>query len=104
MPQLAKVLTESDLTSSRGQSRMDLTPYFGIIDAVTHQGGVGGEVMLLPDERRRTEKRRLSIAAKQRDMKLTWRKSREGMLRFVLTAPGAIPPDGRRRRQSRERG
>src|SRR5688500_12483268 len=101
MPQLARVLAESDLVSSRGQSRMDLTPYFGIIDEVAQQGGVGGEVTLSPDESQRTEKRRLSIAAKQRDMKLTWRKSREGMLRFVLSAPGKAPPDGRRRRGSR---
>jgi hypothetical protein len=77
---------------------MDLTPYFGIIDEVVQQGGVGGEVALSPDESQRTEKRRLSIAAKQREMKLTWRKSREGMLRFVLTPPGSAPPDGRRRR------
>lgn len=101
MPQLVKVLTESDLTSSRGQSRMDLTPYFGIIDEVTQHGGVGGEVALLPDESQRTEKRRLSIAAKQRDLKLTWRKPRQGVLRFVLTAPGAMAPDGRRRRKTR---
>lgn len=101
MPELARVLAESDLASSRGQSRMDLTPYFGIIDEVAQQGGVGGEVALLSDESQRTEKRRLSIAAKQRDMKLTWRKSREGMLRFVLTTPGSVPPDGRRRRANR---
>ena len=99
MPELARVLTENDLASSRGQSRMDLTPYFGIIDEVAEQGGVGGEVTLSPDESQRTEKRRLSIAAKQRAMKLTWRKSREGMLRFVLATPGKAPPDGRRRRR-----
>ena len=77
---------------------MDLTPYFDVIDQVAQQGGVGGEIALGPGESKRTEKRRLSIAAKQRDMKLTWRKSREGELRFVLASPGSAPPDGRRRR------
>jgi hypothetical protein len=76
---------------------MDLTPYFSILDEVAQRGGVGGEVALLTDERQRTEKRRLSIAAKQRALKLTWRKSREGVLRFVLSTPGSVPPDGRRR-------
>ena len=98
MPKLAKVLTEADLTSARGQSRMDLTPYTEIIDEVSRQGGLGGELTLAPGESQRTEKRRLSIAAKQRDVKLTWRKPREGGLRFVLSNPGASPPDGRRRR------
>ena len=98
MPKLVKVLTEADLKSSRGQSRMDLTPYIEVIDEVSKRGGVGGEVALGDDESKRTEKRRLSIAAKQRDMKLTWRKSSEGELRFVLSSPGSQPPDGRKRR------
>lgn len=99
MPKLAKVLTEADLTSARGQTRMDLTPYIEIIEEVSKQGGVGGEVQLAAGESQRTEKRRLSIAAKQRDMKLIWRKPRDGGLRFVLSAPGSSPPDGRRRRK-----
>ncbi len=98
MPKLAKVLTEADLTSARGQSRMDLTPYMEIIDEVSRQGGLGGELTLNSGESQRTEKRRLSIAAKQRNVKLTWRKPRDGGLRFVLSNPGATPPDGRRRR------
>ena len=101
MPELTRVLTEADLTVARGQSRMDLTPYFEIIDQVTRQNGVGGELSLGPDESQRTEKRRMSIAAKQRDVKLTWRKPREGVLRFVLSSPGASPPDGRKRRKGR---
>lgn len=101
MPKLAKVLTESDLTSARGQTRMDLTPYMDIIEEITRQGGVGGELQLGSGESQRTEKRRLSIAAKQRDMKLIWRKPREGGLRFVLAKPGQTPADGRRRRKSR---
>lgn len=99
MPQLAKVLTEADLKSQRGQTRMDLTPYMEIIEEVSRQGGVGGELALGSGESQRTEKRRLSIAAKQRNLKLTWRKPRDGGLRFVLAEPGSTPPDGRRRRK-----
>lgn len=99
MPKLAKVLTEADLTSARGQSRMDLTPYMEIIDEVSTQGGVGGELTLNSGESQRTEKRRLSIAAKQRNIKLIWRKPRDGGLRFVLSEPGTSPPDGRRRKK-----
>lgn len=79
---------------------MDLTPYFAIIDEV-RQKGVGGELELVSAESKRTEKRRLSIAAKQRGLKLTWRKSQEGELRFVLSTPGAAPADGRRRRKAK---
>jgi hypothetical protein len=99
MPKLAKVLTEADLASARGQTRMDLTPYMEIIDEVARQGGLGGELALNDGESQRTEKRRLSIAAKQRNLKLIWRKPREENLRFVLSEPGSTPPDGRRRRK-----
>jgi hypothetical protein len=99
MPELMKVLTEADLTSARGQTRMDLTPYIEIIDEVKKQGGVGGELALSSAESQRTEKRRLSIAAKLQGLKLTWRKPRDGGLRFVLSEPGSSPPDGRRRRK-----
>jgi hypothetical protein len=99
MPQLKKVLTEADLASARGQTRMDLTPYMEIIDEVQRNDGLGGELALNAGESQRTEKRRLSIAAKQRNLKLIWRKPREENLRFVLSEPGATPPDGRRRRK-----
>jgi hypothetical protein len=99
MPQLKKVLTEADLASARGQTRMDLTPYMEIIDEVQRNDGLGGELALNPGESQRTEKRRLSIAAKQRNLKLIWRKPREENLRFVLSEPGSTPPDGRRRRK-----
>src|SRR3712207_8561656 len=52
------------------------TPYMEIIDEVSRQGGLGGELTLNSGESQRTEKRRLSIAAKQRNVKLTWRKPR----------------------------
>lgn len=98
MPKLTKVLTEAELTSARAPAAMDLTPYLNIVDDIVRQGGVGGELALSPDESQRTEKRRLSLAAKQRGYKLTWRKSPPGKLRFVLSAPGEPAPGGRRRR------
>jgi len=100
MPRLNKVLTEADLSSARTPDVMDLTPYMNIIDDIAKQGGVGGEISLAESESQRTEKRRLSLAAKQKGMKLTWRKSPPGQLRFVLSAPGQAAPGGRRRKAS----
>ena len=99
MPQLDKVIMESDLTSSRSSAGMDLAPYLEILDRIRDESGVGGEVSLAGEESQRTEKRRLSVAAKQRGLKLTWRKSPQGRLRFVLSEEGAPPPDGRKRRK-----
>lgn len=101
MPDLTKVLSESDLRAARARPIMDLTPYLQIIDSIVSEGGVGGEVKLRQGESQRTEKRRLSLAAKQRGVKLTWRKSPPAVLRFVLSAPGQQPPGGRRRREGR---
>lgn len=98
MPKLTKVLTEAELTSARTPAAIDLTPYLTIIDDIIRQGGVGGEINLSPNESQRTEKRRLSLAAKQRGYSLTWRKSPPGELRFVLSPPGQPVPGGRRRR------
>ena len=99
MPKLDRVIKESDLASSRASTGMDLAPYFAILDEIAREGGFGAELSLLPEERQRTEKRRLSVSAKQRGLKLTWRKSAPGRLRFVLSPPGSPPPDGRRRRR-----
>ncbi len=101
MPKLTKVLTETDLTAARARPVMDLKPYLNVIEEITKQGGVGGEVSLAPTESQRTEKRRLSLAAKQLGYKLTWRKSTPGDLKFVLSSPGQAAPGGRRRRESR---
>lgn len=100
MPKLEKILKESDLTAARVSAGMDLSPYLSIIDSVKHEGGVGGEVLLNPGESQRTEKRRLSLAAKQRGYTLTWRKARQGGLKFVLSLPGQPVPGGRRRRKA----
>ncbi len=99
MPELIKVITEDELTRGRGGGGgLDLAAYIGIIDDVREQGGVGGTVRLAEGENQRTEKRRLSVAAKERGYALTWRKSAPGELRFVLAAPGDAAPGGRNRR------
>ena len=97
MPSLNKVLQQEDLTRGGGFTRMDLSPYIAIIESIRTEGGVGGEVSLQAEESKRTEKRRLSIAAKQLGTKVTWRKGADGVLRFVLSAPGAPTPGGRQR-------
>ncbi len=101
MPKLTKILTEADLTAARARPVMDLRPYLSVIDEIVKQDGVGGEISLGPGESQRTEKRRLSLAAKQLGYKLTWRKSPSGELKFVLSAPGQPAPGGRRRREAR---
>jgi hypothetical protein len=98
VPTLGKVLQPDDLRTQRAPAGLDLARYLDIIDAIREQGGVGGELTLGDDEAQRAEKGRLTRAAKQRSLKLTWRKSPPGTLRFVLSEPGASPPDGRRRR------
>jgi hypothetical protein len=103
MPSLAKVLQHEDMERGRGMVRMDLTPYTDIIESVRSEGGVGGELTLHDDESKRTEKRRLSIAAKQVGMQVTWRKADDGLLRFVLSEPGGPVPGGRQR-QARAAG
>jgi len=97
MPQLVRVLTADDLTRAEAGAHLDLTPYLAIIDAVS-QGGVGGELTLDEGERQRTEKRRLSLAAKAQGYQLTWRTAPAGALRFVLSRPGEPRPGGRPRR------
>jgi len=52
--------------------RVDLGPYFAILDAVLAQAGAGGTVRLHPEERKLTEMRRLSMAARQRGLRLVW--------------------------------
>src|SRR5436853_176513 len=98
MPSLTKVLTEEDFTSQPRGVNIDLTAYLAMIDQVTREGGVGGSVQLADDESQRTEKRRLSVAAKHQGYRLVWRKAEPGTLRFVLAADDAPVPGGRRRR------
>src|SRR5215208_1279235 len=98
MPQLSRVLTEEDMQRSASTTRMDLSEYLGMIDRIRGEKGVGGEIALGDGESKRTEKRRLSIAAKQQGLRLTWRKSADGTLRFVLAEQGKEAPGGRKRR------
>ncbi len=98
MPALEKVLREEDLQRGRaGGGSLDLTPYLAMIAAVRTEGGVGGQVTLEPEESQRTEKRRLSVAAKDQGYQLVWRKAAERQLRFVLAKPGEPVPGGRKR-------
>ena len=99
MPQLARVLREEDLRGGTNTSRMDLTPYIGLLEAVRSQDGLGGLLTLDEGESQRTEKRRLSIAAKQQGYRLQWRKSGSGELRFVLAQDGQPMPGSRKRRE-----
>jgi hypothetical protein len=101
MPLLNKVLQQEDLARGGNDPRMDLSPYFDIIENIRSEGGVGGEVTLQEDESKRAEKRRLSIAAKQLGTKVTWRKGEDGVLRFVLCEPGQPVPGGRVRRTAK---
>jgi len=95
---LKKILKLADLASTRAPAATDLAPYVEIIDTIKSEGGVGAEVVLEPGESQRTEKRRLSLAARARKLKLTWRTAPQGTLRFVLSEPGEAAPGGRRRR------
>ena len=97
MPELAKVLTQEDLSRS-APTRLDLQDYVSIIDTVRDQDGVGGLILLNEGENQRTEKRRLTVAAKQEGYELTWRTAPEGQLRFVLSRPGEPKAGGRERR------
>lgn len=99
MPSLTNVLQQEDLTRSGYSTRMDLSQYIDIIERIHSEGGVGGEIALQDGESKRSEKRRLSIAAKQQGMKLTWRKADDGTLKFVLNKPGEPVPGSRARRQ-----
>ncbi len=100
MPQLARVLREEDLQSRGNASRMDLTPYIGLLETVRAQDGLGGMLTLEEGESQRAEKRRLSIAAKQQGYRLQWRKSQPGELRFVLAENGQPLPGSRTRRHA----
>ena len=97
MPQLTKVITEEELTRRQPAGGIDLSAYMDIIDSIREQGGVGGSLSLSQDENQRAEKRRMSVAAKERGLKLVWRKAPDGQLRFVLAEEGQPAPGSRRR-------
>ena len=102
MPELTRVLTEDDLARRGRTQRQDLTAYMSLIDQVREASGVGGVITLSEAEHQRTEKRRLTLAAKQRGYTLTWRRSDPGQLRFVLAEDRQPAPGGRARRTRAE--
>jgi hypothetical protein len=102
MPTLTKVLTAADLVRRPPIYALDLTSYVDLLQTVLADG-VGATLTLAPDERQRTEKRRLSLAAKELGYRLVWRKPSDGQLRFVLAKPGERTPGGRPRRPRAER-
>jgi hypothetical protein len=97
MPTITKVLREDDLQAKTRVASLDLSAYLELLNSVVAEG-VGATVTLGPDEQQRTEKRRLSMAAKELGYHLTWRKGREQELRFVLAKPGEPVPGSRKRR------
>ncbi len=103
MPRLDQVLREEDLQRGRAAVRIDLTPYVQLIDTIREQGGVGAVLSLEEGEQQRTQKRRLSLAAKERGYRVIWRTAPPSQLRFVLARPGEPAPGGRRRRAAAER-
>jgi hypothetical protein len=101
MPQLTKVLTPDDLRGRTATQALDLSPYRDLLQTVLAEG-VGATVTLGPEEQQRTEKRRLSLAAKELGYQLVWRRAPADQLRFVLAKPGEPAPGGRRRRPRAE--
>lgn len=103
MPRLEQVLRAEDFQRGRAVVRIDLTPYLRLIDSILEQGGVGAVLSLEEGEQQRTQKRRLSLAAKERSYRLVWRTAPPGQLRFVLARPGEPAPGGRRRTAAERR-
>lgn len=104
MPELTRVLSAADMArKQRGMGNLDLAPYVTMIEAILAEGGVGGTVTLGPEESQRTEKGRLTRAARERGMRLVWRRGAADELRFVLAPEGEPAPDARPRRPRAER-
>lgn len=93
MPQLARVLIADNLARrGAGTSGLDLAPYLAIIKQIGTESGVGGTLDLALDEDQRTEKGRLTRAAKVSGRTLVWRKAPAGQSRFVLAEAGGPVP------------
>jgi hypothetical protein len=102
MPQLTKVLTTDDLQRRTPVQALDLSLYLDLLQTVLGEG-VGATLTLGPEEQQHTEKRRLTLAAKELGYQLVWRKAPANQLRLVLAKPGERAPGGRRRRPLAER-
>jgi hypothetical protein len=88
MPTLSRILTEADFQRKPYGAALDLTAYIDLLESVSRDGGVGAVVTLSEGEEQRTEKRRLSVAAKRQGYQLKWRTAQPGTLRFVLAPEG----------------
>ena len=94
MPEWERELNPEDIERRAPTPKEgELKPYMAIIDNAKQTTIRGGVVKLLPEDKQRTVKRRLSVAARQQGFNLTWRKSPvEGRLLFVLTQGDETPP------------
>jgi len=108
MPQLVRRLATADFSRRRGMgmAHLDLTVYREFLDGLPL--GDGGVLELEEGEHQRVVKRRLSMAAGEREASIKWRTAARGQLRFQLierkrepvatTPPDALPTSGRKAR------
>ena len=96
MPRLIRRLAREDFRGGAGPraTRVDLGPYRGFLEGLNI--GEGGVLALEGEETPRVVKRRLSMAAGERNLGVRWLTYEAGQLRFRLTAqqerPEATPP------------
>jgi len=114
MPQLVRRLATADFSRRRGMgmAHLNLTPYREFLDGLPI--GDGGILELEEGDHQRVVKRRLSMAAGERDASIKWRTAPRGQLRFQLVErkrepvaatppPDALPTSGRKGRGGRPR-
>ena len=100
MPRLVRRLATADFSRRRGMglAHLDLTAYRGFLDGLPI--GDGGVLELEEGDHQRVVKRRLSMAAGERDAAVKWRTAPRGQLRFQLverkkeSREATPPPDG----------
>ena len=103
MPIIAKLLTVEELKRAAPVSQQDLSEYISLLKQVADSGNAGADLSLGTGEDQRTEKRRLTLAAKAIDKVVVWRKAPKGTMRFVLTSKGEQAPGARAKRGSKSK-
>jgi hypothetical protein len=98
MVKLGKVISLNDLAARKKRPVMDYSAYFFMIEQIIKDSGCGGMADLDEGDNARTERRRLSLAAKQLGYNLAWRKSEPKTLKFVIWKDGEKRPGGRRKK------
>ena len=99
MVTLVQRLSAEAFRRGGGAAKLDLAPYRGFLEGM--QKGEGAIIELEPGEQQRVVKRRISLAARERDLGVKWLTATPNQLRFQLTerkersAPRASG-DGRR--------